>query len=115
MSKLQFYKVIKIIKWCTICGKEWRPIRYDWLNDRCICQSCVAKEIAEWRKAHRSQWNSIIARYKKKARSKRLPWVLNEYRRWKAWVALHPERRRAIALNSYYRRLNDRDKQSLGK
>ena len=103
-----FYKDIKIIKWCKNCGTEWRPIRYTWQNRRLLCTKCVAKEIAAWRKKNPQKWAEIVRKYKKKARSKRLPWVLHAYEQWKHWIAQHPERRREIARKSYYKRKQER-------
>ena len=106
--KFKFYKDIKIIKRCRNCGVEFRPIRYTWQNKRCICTKCVAKEIAMWRKKNPDKWRDIVRRYKKKARSRRLPWVLHAYAQWQRWVAQNPVRRREIARKSYYKRKQGR-------
>lgn len=98
------FKDIKIIKWCTKCGKRWEPERYSWQNKRCICVRCVSKEVAEWRKKNPEKWRKIVQKYRKSARQKRLPWVINAYLDWKQWVAKNPQKRREIALKSYYRR-----------
>ncbi len=95
------YKEIRIMKWCTRCGSEFRPERYSWQNKRCICVKCVGKEIAAWRKKNPEKWREIVRRYRKGARPKRLPWVVNAYLSWKRWVARNPDRRREIARNSY--------------
>ncbi len=100
----KFYKDIKKIKWCRLCGKEWRPRRYSWQDKRCICPACVYLEIKTWRKKNPEKWNDIMRRYKKKARPKRLPWVINAYEANKKWVSEHRERRREIDRDSYYRR-----------
>ena len=102
--KFKFYKDIKIIKRCRNCGVEFRPIRYTWQNKRCICTKCVAKEIAMWRKKNPDKWRDIVRRYKKKARSKRLPWVIHAYEQWKLWVKKNPQRRKEIAKRSYHKR-----------
>ncbi|RJQ35808.1 hypothetical protein C4568_00270 [Candidatus Parcubacteria bacterium] len=100
----KFYKDIQIIKWCEKCGVRWEPKRYSWQDRRCICTKCVQKEIAAWQKKNPEKWREIVRRYKKKARSRRPPWVLHAYIRWKEWVAKHPERRREIARKSYFKR-----------
>lgn len=98
-----FYKHIHIIKWCTVCGKEWHPARYSWQDRRCICTDCVNKEVAEWRKANPNKWAAIVSRYRKQARKHKPQWAINEYTRWQLWVERNKERRREIARQSYYR------------
>ena len=104
----KFYKDIQIIKWCERCGKRWEPERYSWQNKRKICIRCVNKEIAAWRKKNPQKWNEIVRKYRKKARSRRLPWVLHAYEQTRLWAAQNPEKRRKIALRSYYRRKRPR-------
>ena len=99
-----YYKDIKIIKWCKQCDAEFRPLRYTWQNKRMICPKCVAKEIALWRKKNPDKWREIVRRYRKKARSKRLPWAVHAYQQWQRWVAKNPQRRKDIANKSYHRR-----------
>ncbi|OGY59927.1 MAG: hypothetical protein A3B23_02135 [Candidatus Colwellbacteria bacterium RIFCSPLOWO2_01_FULL_48_10] len=99
----KFYKDIKVIKWCRKCTVEFRPIRYTWQNQRLICTKCVAKEITVWRKKNPDKWREIVRRYRKKARSKRLPWVVNAYLSWKRWVANNPQKRKDIAKRSYHK------------
>src|SRR3989344_5096299 len=98
-----FYKEVNIIKWCTRCGVEFRPERYSWQNNRCICIRCVAEEIALWRKKNPHKWREIVRRYRKKARPKRLPWVIHDYIRSREWAKTHPEQRNEIKKRSYSR------------
>ena len=100
----KFYKDIQIIKWCAKCDFRWEPKRYSWQNKRKICVRCVSKEIAIWRKKNPQKWNKIVQNYRKKARSRRLPWVLHAYTQTRLWVAKNPERRRNIALRSYHKK-----------
>lgn len=68
-----------------------------------ICPKCVAREIAVWRKKNPDKWREIVRRYRKKARSKRLPWVIHSYKQWQRWVANNPQRRKDIAKRSYHK------------
>jgi len=86
----KFYKDIKVIKSCLICGAVFRPPRGDG-NHHGFCIK------------HRSlYWRSWYEKYGKKLDRKKYKEAQD--RAWKNWVEKHKERRRAQALASYHRR-----------
>lgn len=94
----RFYREIKIIRSCKVCGVEFRPARYSVAANLWLC-------IKHRREYQREQaklygWKSWSPERKKEEAKKRYPVWLN-------WVKNHPERRRELALMSYHRRKLD--------
>jgi len=94
-----FYKDIKIIKCCRICGVEFRPEASNkyrlYLG---LCYTCKQKyHKKRYKEYYIPYFNSLPPEKQigiKKAR----------YEAWRRWVKIHIDLRRKQALKSYYRR-----------
>ena len=95
MSKERaYYKDIKIIKFCKVCGVRYRPARYSHQASLGLCHThrriYKLEEFRKW-------FKKLSPEVQKKYRDR-------EYEIWKKWVLKHMDRRRKMALESYHRR-----------
>lgn len=93
MSK-EFYKNVKIIRFCKVCDVSFRMSR----NYHVVGYNlCIVHRREFWRAEIRKQMKTeTFKEYKKRNKAKHDA----DNRRW---VATHMERRRAIALASYHK------------
>lgn len=100
-ENLKPYKDIKIIKFCKVCGVEFRPKRYSSQASIGLCIKHRREYYKELRRLY--GWKTWSPEKKKEVARKRYP-------NWLRWVRKNKkniERRRATALKSYHRRKND--------
>ena len=99
----KFYKDVQIIKFCTVCGVEFRPRRFT-----------IAASLGFCYPHRREYFRKIgIAAYKKlSAEQKKQRWMAG-YGTWKLWIAKWPDRRRGQALASYHK--NKKKKKNRGR
>lgn len=87
------YRDIKIVKFCKVCGVEYRPARYSHIGAIGMCWKCRKEAIRLWQK---KWWGNLSEERKKEYKKKR-------YEMWKKWVVKNLERRRKQALKSYHK------------
>lgn len=92
------YRDIKLIKFCKVCGVEFRPARYSVAARLGLC----IKHRREYQRerAKRYGWHTWSPEKKKESTRK-------NYSVWLNWVKNHPDYRRKLALESYHRRKLD--------
>ena len=92
-----FYKDVKIIKFCKVCGVEFRPQRFSLAAALGLCHT---HRHAYQQKHYREVYVPFLAtatpEQKAAYRKKR-------YEVWKKWVNVYKTKRRAQALASYHR------------
>jgi hypothetical protein len=93
MSK-KFFRETRWIKFCKICGTEYRPLKYSWEADTGLCNKCRHK----W---YKELYKKKIAYFNQPERKKQ------RYEVWLKWIKKNYERRRMLALISYHKRKND--------
>lgn len=90
MSK-KFYRDVKLIRACKICGVQFRPKRYTTAAKLRLCHK------------HREEWWK--ERYQKEMAYEQTPERKKmRFAAWKKWVEKNEIRRRKLALDSYHRR-----------
>jgi hypothetical protein len=100
INKRAYYKDIKTIKFCKVCGVPFRPKRgsVGWISGLCHKHRYLySKKLAEYSAAW---WGRKTPEYKREYKKK-------NYESWKKWVEKNKKKRRLIALKSYHRRKND--------
>ncbi|MDZ4225343.1 MAG: hypothetical protein U1C49_00690 [Candidatus Andersenbacteria bacterium] len=96
MSK-EFYRDIKIIKFCKACGKEYRPPRYSWRAYLGLCHWCLGSYYKIWYKER------YLPYFKRQTEEKQKELKKNKYIYWKEWVTKNETKRKKQALASYHK------------
>ena len=93
----KFYKNIKLILFCKVCGVKYLPERY---SKRAEMGGCY-----KHRWVSQTQWNSVW--YAKLPPERKKIYAQVKYGKWKNWVKNNIEGRRRIARISYHKRKLD--------
>lgn len=95
MSK-EFYKDIKVIKFCKRCKVEFRPVRSSFFAQLGLCYKCRKVFYKEWyRDVGKPFFLKLSPEKQQEVKSKR-------YNIWKKWVEKNILERRTQALKSYH-------------
>lgn len=92
------YRDIKLIKFCKVCGVEYRPARYSFSAHLGLCH--------KHRRVYYKNWyaNYFLPWFKKQPPAVKQKYREKKYASWKKWVEKNIDRRRKQALESYHRR-----------
>ena len=93
MSK-HFYRDIKLIRRCKVCGVEFRPPRFGY---RAALRRCYVHR----NEYMREQYRLYVSRM---SPDKLREFRVMKYMAWRQWTAANVERRRLHALRSYHKR-----------
>ena len=97
MSNKYFYKDIKIIKVCRVCGVSFRPPRF---THRASISLCIKHFRIQSNEAFKKRFAGLSKEEKSLLSKKRYPY-------WLEWKKKNIIKRNKIALESYHRRKND--------
>ena len=97
MSK-HFYRDVKLISFCKVCGVEFRPPRASFFAMLGLCH--------KHRKLYYRAWyfNVYLPFFKKLTPAQQQKYRDRRYQVWLKWVTNNKERRKLQALESYHRR-----------
>lgn len=90
MAKKFYREILGRIKFCNVCGKEFRPPVYGWRQKIVLCDVHIKDFHRKWNEIARAKWTPE-------------QWKKN-YQNWLTWVEKNKMRRREIALKSYHKR-----------
>lgn len=94
---LRFYRDIKLIIFCRVCGVEFRPRRFSMAS---VLKLCWNHRTEFYRKRYREV---LIPFYAALSPEKKAQYRALQRKRWNRWVELHGDQRRQQALASYHR------------
>ena len=97
-KKFTIYKEVHYIKFCKICGVEFRPQSHDTYRRYLgLCYVCRKKYYKKrYREYYIPYFNALPPEKQKGIKKVR-------YEAWRRWVQVHLPHRRAIALKSYHK------------